>query len=459
MTRMKRSLQLTALFAASAIIVSGVSALCLGPTVAAAADSTPARWIGFYEPGAPASMGPLKTVEGELGTHVGVTTIFRSIAQPFTDSEVENAASHGSIPLITLEICDEYGSGDITQSNYTLKRITAGTAVVTQDVDGKAVRQSIDAVLTKYADDARDSGHEIWIRPLHEMNGNWYPWGGTVNTNKPTDFLPAWKHIHDIFARENATNVKFVWCPNIESLSTNSAGSIALNAAGNQIADYYPGDAYVDYVALDGYNPSSTLAGLKWRSFTSLFAAPYDTVASISTKPIFIAETASVSNGGSKPAWIADMFNVIPTRFPRVVGVSWYNQGTSRQDWPIDSSSVSLQAFRLGVANGSFSPGLKLTPVHSGISIKASAKSVRRRHPFTLSGVLTPGQYHDALRVSVTIPKHRRSHKNLLTNSWAGWSMRYTPTVRGIYYVRVTYAGDATRQAGASKTIKIKVVK
>ncbi|MDR3687716.1 MAG: glycosyl hydrolase [Coriobacteriia bacterium] len=457
MTRRNRALQLTALFAAFAVLVSGAAMLCLAPSFAAAADFTPARWIGFYEPGAPQSMGPLTTVEGELGTHVGVTTIFRSIAQPFTDSEVENAADHGSIPLITLEICDEYGSGDITQSNYTLKKITSGTAIVTQSIDGKPVRQSIDAVLTKYADDARDSGHEIWIRPLHEMNGNWYPWGGTVNTNQPADFIPAWRHIHDIFARENATNVKFVWCPNIESLSTNSAGSTLLNAAGNRIADYYPGDAYVDYVALDGYNPSSTIDGLKWRSFTSLFGAPYDTVASISSKPIFIAETASVSNGGDKAAWIVDMFSVIPMRFPRVVGVSWFNQGTSRQDWPIDSSSVSLQAFRLGVANGTFAPGLKLNAVHSGVSIKASAKSVRRRHAFTLSGVLTPGQYHDTLRVNVTIPKHRGSHRYVLTNSWAGWSMRYTPTVRGCYYVRVTYAGDATRQAGVSKTIKIVV--
>jgi hypothetical protein len=442
MTRNKFSLVLAGAFVVSAMLASSPLNVFGPATAVAETTGAPARWIGFYQPGAPQSVAPLAAVEGKLGLHVKVTNFFRSIEQRFTDHEVANATARGSIPLITLEVCKEGASSDVTQSDYSLKRIADG---------------QLDSVWRTYAQEAKDNGHEVWIRPFHEMNGFWYPWCGTTNGNTPAEFLRAWRHVHDIFVSQGATNVKFVWCPNVESLSKNSSGGMVIDAPGNRIADYYPGDAYVDYVALDGYNFSTTVRGVKWRSFTSIFAKPYDEVCTITPKPIFVAETASVSCGGSKAAWIADMFRVIPARFPRIVGVSWYNSGNSSQDWPVDSSSVALQSFRRGVANGTYSPGLQLGRVRTGISIKKSAKTVKRRHKIKLSGLLTPGQYHDRIRVNVTIPRHRPSHRDVLTNGSAGWSMTYTPTVRGTYYVRATYAGDSNRLSGSSKTIKFVV--
>jgi hypothetical protein len=400
-------------------------------------DTTPTaagRWIGFYQPGAPQQISPLSAVESQLGTHVSVTNFFRSIEQSFTDREVENAAAHGSIPLITLEFSAEGKSTVVSQPGYSLANIANG---------------KLDPTIVKYAQDARDSGHEIWIRPFHEMNGYWYPWSGTMNGNTPSGFLRAWRHVHDIFLREGASNVKFVWCPNIESLP---------NTAANSIAAYYPGDDYVDYMALDGYNFSTTLKGVHWRPFADLFAAPYNTLCSLSaTKPIFVAETASVSTGGDKAAWIAAMFRAIPQQFPRVVGVDWFNSVNNGHDWPVNSSSSALQAFRLGVANGSYSPGLTLSRVRSSISIKPSATKTKLKRTVTFSGVLTPGQRGDRLRIDVTIPKHRPSHTYVYTSSSATWSWRYKMRVRGRYYVRVSYAGDSTRLGGASKTIRIVV--
>ena len=47
----------------------------------------------------------------------------------------------------------------------------------------------------------------------HEMNGNWYPWGTAQTT--AAEFVAAWRHIHDVFARAGATNVIWVWNPNV----------------------------------------------------------------------------------------------------------------------------------------------------------------------------------------------------------------------------------------------------
>ncbi len=50
---------------------------------------------------------------------------------------------------------------------------------------------------------------------MSEMNGDWTSWCGTVNGNVPSDYIPAWRHVHDIFVQEGASNVKFDWSPNV----------------------------------------------------------------------------------------------------------------------------------------------------------------------------------------------------------------------------------------------------
>jgi hypothetical protein len=166
------------------------------------------------------------------------------------------------------------------------------------------------------------------------MNGNWYPWGGTVNGNTPAAMVAAWRHIHDIFVSEGATNVKFVWCPNVDSVPNTSA---------NSIASYWPGDGYVDMVGLDGYN----FGGTAWRSFSQTFSSAYAKVTSLTSKPVIVAEIACAGVGGNKPAWISDMFKVIPASFPRIAGIAWFD-ANKECDWRIESDTASLAAFVAG---------------------------------------------------------------------------------------------------------------
>jgi hypothetical protein len=403
-------------------------------TPTAETSSSPvARWIGFYQPGAPQSVGAITALRGRLGVQPGVLNFYRSIGQGFTAGDVSRAVSKGCTPLITLEFCPEGKTGVVKQPSYSLGKIADGAH---------------DAKIRAYARTARNARAEIWIRPFHEMNGDWYSWCGTVNGNTPYQFRRAWQHVRNIFIAEGATNVKFVWCPNHESVP---------NTSGNSIGAYWPGEAYVDYMALDGYNFSTTLRRVRWRSFADLYAKPYATLCSLSaTRPIIVAETASVSNGGDKARWIRDMFSVIPQRFPRIVGICWYNSGNSGRNWPIESSSPSLQAFRLGVANGKYAPGLALARVRPSLSVRTNPKKPRGKRRLTLYGVLTPGQGGDTVSVTVTAPGHRRWTKSVRTNGAAVWSVKYRPYKRGNYYVKVRYAGDATRLSGASRLTRVR---
>lgn len=283
------------------------------------AKATVKRWVGFYQPGAPERIEPLKNLESQVGTHAAVVNFFVGDDETFPASRVGNLAAHGSIPLITLEF-------------WSLSR--GGLSAITNG--------SRDAYIAAFARGAKDAGGTIWLRPFHEMNGYWYPWGGTVGSNSAEQLVAAWRHVHDIFVAEGAINVRFVWCPNNKSYPNSDA---------NAIEGYYPGDAYVDYVAVDGYNFGESKPTSRWTTFTSAFDDAYRRVTALANKPLFIAETGCSNVGGDKAAWVSDMFKQIRTKYTKVQGVCWFNVN-KETDWRVDSSQASLTAFKTGLATG-----------------------------------------------------------------------------------------------------------
>lgn len=113
-------------------------------------------------------------------------------------------------------------------------------------------------------------GAPIMVRWGHEFNGDWYPWGIVNNGGNPALYISAYRRVHDLAVAAGATNVQWVWCFNNSSTP---------NSSFNDPAQSYPGDAYVDWVGIDGYNwglgPSWDPAGNYWTSFDSLFASAY----------------------------------------------------------------------------------------------------------------------------------------------------------------------------------------
>ena len=64
----------------------------------------------------------------------------------------------------------------------------------------------------------------------------------------------------------------------------------------------YPGAAYVDWMAMDGYNfGTNPVSGDRWTSFESVFGPTYAALLRLApSKPIMIAEASSSEYGGSR---------------------------------------------------------------------------------------------------------------------------------------------------------------
>lgn len=184
-----------------------------------------------------------------------------------------------------------------------------------------------DAYIRKFAQDASRYGGPVLLAPLHEMNGYWTPWSGVHENNSAQKVILAWRHIHDLF--RDAPNVRFVWAVNSDSVP---------NTEANAIAAYYPGDAYVDAVAINGFN-----FGDPWMSFDMIFR---DTLLELKLyhKPIYILSIAS-RDGPGKAAWITDALTVGIPRHPEIVGWIWFNEN-KEANWTVNSDADSLKAFQ-----------------------------------------------------------------------------------------------------------------
>jgi beta-mannanase len=116
--------------------------------------------------------------------------------------------------------------------------------------------------------------------------------------------------------------------------------------------DYYPGDTYVDWTGVDGYNWGKRNGG--WQSFEEVFAKIYPLLAA-KGKPILIGEMASAEVGGNKAEWIDAIIPTLHTKYPMIKGLVWFDVNKER-DWRINSSPATLEAFARAAQDPYFNP-------------------------------------------------------------------------------------------------------
>jgi hypothetical protein len=250
----------------------------------------------------------------------------------FPTTPLDNIRAYGAIPVLSLNSTASPPSLD--QPAFRLARI----------IDG-----SFDGYLQYFAAKAKEWGHPFFLRFNWEMNGFWFPWSEGVNGNKRGEFVAAWRHVHDIFAAAGATNVSWVWCPNV-----NIYGELA------KLKPLYPGGRYVDWTCLDGFNFGIRRGSPGWLSFNQIYHKTYRQIRHLApTKPMMIAEIASSGKGGSKAAWIKNMLSKVRHRYRKVRALIWHDVEDRGLRWPIETSSQSARrAFRRGIRSRAFRPNV-----------------------------------------------------------------------------------------------------
>ena len=178
-------------------------------------------------------------------------------------------------------------------------------------------------------------GGPVFISINHEMNGNWYPYSQAYPgaTTTAADYVAAWQRIVTIFNQNGATNVAWVWSPNVPDV-----GGIGYQ-------NYYPGDAFVDWIGVSLYSGNDATA------MDDIYGKFAD------KKPFFITEWATAPEKNQynpqfpgEVAWVREFFETLNQRYPRVKAISWFNWNQGDGDYRLQRVPEQAKAYANDVA-------------------------------------------------------------------------------------------------------------
>lgn len=214
----------------------------------------------------------------------------------------------GKKPYLVMVFVDwgNFVNDEIVTDIYSMGCILLVTwepwhAISKEGVDYDAILSGgMDPYIRNFAGELKRINKPVFLRFAHEMNGDWYPWSALrMGAEK---YIAVYRYIRDIFDDIHADNVRWVFSINSEDVPKE-----------NNYMDCYPGDKYVDFIGLDGYNWGNTKPWSKWMSFKEIFKKSYDEIMVRFKKPIIISEFSSTSGGGNKSIWIRKAMSDIKT--------------------------------------------------------------------------------------------------------------------------------------------------
>jgi hypothetical protein len=317
----------TVVFVAAALATGGaVGAGSSAPTdTARSSRTTPSVLFGVAADSRGDAAASLDRVAASVGKMPALFGSYVSFASPNFDRRLaDGVRSRGAIPLITWEPWADGALGP-EQPAYGLARFLHG------DFDG---------YIRHWAEGARNWGGPLLLRFAPEMNADWNSWSAATNGNSAAEYVAVWRHLHALFDQIGARNVEWVWSPNVSY-----SGSTPLRSL-------YPGDRFVDWVGIDGYNWGTSRRGTRWRTFDEVFAPTIRSVRRFTRKPLLLAEVASAERGGNKARWISEFFASLP-RYPGILGFVWFDYD-KEADWRLDSSAAARAAFSAGIAENRY---------------------------------------------------------------------------------------------------------
>lgn len=196
-----------------------------------------------------------------------------------------------------------------------------------------------DNQLIEWARDCALFNSEVIVDFAVEANGTWFPW----SSEDPKHYISAFRRVQTII-KSIASKTEYIWHVNADESRDN-------------LARYYPGHDFVDYVGASIYG--NWKPNEKPKDFAGVAKVTFGHLEHITPKPKAISEIGVTEAGeGVKAKWIADAFDYI-TNNGSFAFVSWWHSRFKSKDndyvnYRVDSTPEALAAYRKAVRNPIF---------------------------------------------------------------------------------------------------------
>ena len=178
----------------------------------------------------------------------------------------------------------------------------------------------------------------LFINLAPEFNGAWAPWGVPRERVTPETYVGMWRRIRELVMATDlqSDHLQWIW-------TVNNYSSVPID-----LSTCYPGDTYVDWVGITGYN---WVEWGGWKTPAETYSTFLNHVRDIAEKPVSISEfgaSADCSSGhcpNRKNEWISEVYQYFIDQ--RVRMACWFDHFIEKDqtDWGVFDAKFGPNRF------------------------------------------------------------------------------------------------------------------
>ena len=309
----KRVLLLGVLVLSLAVTAAGLA------TPAGAGPNDPTVLFGARpEPG---TQQGTTTLEGKIGRRLAAVRVYYNWDSPFPDTDVTWFRNNGYALLLSVKS---------ERRNHTF--------VEWRDIANAQPGSALHNEIVTWANRIKSLGTHVYFTFNHE------PETSLNSSGQGADFIAAWRKVVTVFRGQGVTNADYLWIMTAYSFKARDR---------RRAVDWYPGEAYIDYMGADAYNWYNCRPGTSnpWNSLEQLLNPMRLFAQGKTIKGLMVPEWASTEDSaqpGRKAQWFADARALFKKPgWEGFKAVLYYNKSSKYPNcrWFVDSSQASLTAF------------------------------------------------------------------------------------------------------------------
>jgi hypothetical protein len=309
----KRVLLLGVLVLSLAVTAAGLA------TPAGAGPNDPTVLFGARpEPG---TQQGTTTLEGKIGRRLAAVRAYYNWDSPFPDTDVTWFRNNGYALLLSVKS---------ERRNHTF--------VQWRDIANAQPGSALHNDIVTWANRIKSLGTHVYFTFNHE------PETSLNSSGQGAEFIAAWRKVITVFRGQGVTNADYLWIMTAYSFKARDR---------RRAVDWYPGEAYIDYMGADAYNWYNCRPGTSnpWNSLEQLLNPMRLFAQGRTIKGLMVPEWASTEDSaqpGRKAQWFADARALFKKPgWEGFKAVLYYNKSSKYPNcrWFVDSSQASLTAF------------------------------------------------------------------------------------------------------------------
>lgn len=265
-------------------------------------------YIGVFAPNVDNGISDLKNVKKlsqQIDVNFDIVSLYlaweKNIESNYPGHLLDSVYRQKSIPMITWEPWLNSFNDEMIQNRHVFELIEEGY---------------FDDYITRFAEKLKSLERPVFLRFAHEFDNPFYPW--YINGDSASvKFKSAWIHTYEIFKKQEANNVIWVWNP----------------GKSENVIPFYPGREYVDWIGVNVLNYGTLNETGNWLDFDSLYHHFHQQLINLPSTPVMISEFGTLQQEGSQSEWFTNAFASIENKYEEIKSVIYFNSKVDN-NWP-----------------------------------------------------------------------------------------------------------------------------